>query len=58
MDVRMFTVGIGRGAGIPLHVNGFNVFTRLDEPTLQAIAQITGGTVGVIGEAARESRVS
>jgi Ca-activated chloride channel family protein len=41
--VRIFTVGIGSAAGIPLHVNGFNVFTRLDEPTLQAIAQISGG---------------
>jgi Ca-activated chloride channel family protein len=26
-----------------LQVNGFNVFTRLDEPTLQGIAQITDG---------------
>ena len=41
--VRIYTVGIGSAAGIPLHVNGFNVFTRLDEPTLQGIAQITDG---------------
>jgi Ca-activated chloride channel homolog len=41
--VRIFTVGIGSAAGIPLQVNGFNVFTRLDEPTLQGIAQITDG---------------
>ena len=31
-------------AGINLHVNGFNVHTRLDEATLQQIAQLTGGT--------------
>jgi Ca-activated chloride channel family protein len=41
--VRIYTIGIGSAAGIPLHVNGFNVFTRLDEPTLQGIAQITDG---------------
>ena len=41
--VRIYTIGIGSAAGIPLHVNGFNVYTRLDEATLQGIAQITGG---------------
>ncbi len=41
--VRIYTVGIGSAAGTTLHVNGFNVFTQLDEATLQHIAQITGG---------------
>jgi hypothetical protein len=42
--IRIYTVGIGSAAGIALHINGFNVFTRLDESTLQQIAQLTGGT--------------
>ncbi len=39
--VRVYTVGIGSAAGIALHINGYNVFTRLDEATLQNIAQLT-----------------
>lgn len=42
--IRIYTVGIGSAAGTALHINGFNVFTRLDEATLQQIAQLTGGT--------------
>ncbi len=42
--VRVYTVGIGSAAGTTLHVNGFTVFTQLDEPTLQQIAKTTGGT--------------
>jgi Ca-activated chloride channel family protein len=42
--VRIYTVGIGSAAGTTLHVNGFTVRTRLDEATLQRIAQLTGGT--------------
>jgi Ca-activated chloride channel family protein len=42
--VRIYTVGIGSAAGVSLHVNGFTVFTQLDEPTLKQIAQTTGGT--------------
>ncbi len=42
--VRIYTVGIGSPAGTNLHVNGFNVFTRLDEAALQQISQLTGGT--------------
>jgi len=41
--VRIYTVGIGSAAGTTLHVNGFTVHTRLDEPTLQQIAQMTEG---------------
>lgn len=41
--VRIFTVGIGSAAGTSLHINGFTVFTQLDEATLQQIAQLTGG---------------
>jgi Ca-activated chloride channel homolog len=42
--VRIYTVGIGTAAGTVLHINGFSVFTQLDEATLQQIAQITGGS--------------
>lgn len=41
--VRVYTIGIGSAAGTVLTVNGFTVHTRLDEQTLQQIAQITGG---------------
>lgn len=42
--VRIFTIGIGSAAGIELKVNGFTVFTQLDEELLKQIAQMTGGT--------------
>ena len=42
--VRIFTVGIGSAAGTALHINGFNVFTRLDDAILKQISQLTGGT--------------
>jgi Ca-activated chloride channel family protein len=42
--VRIYTVGIGSAAGTTLHINGFTVFTQLDEQALQQIAKATGGT--------------
>lgn len=42
--VRIYTVGIGSPLGTTLHINGFDVFTRLDEAMLQQISQMTGGT--------------
>lgn len=41
--VRIHTVGIGSVAGATLEVEGFTVHSRLDEPTLQAIADVTSG---------------
>ena len=41
--VRIYTVGLGSAQGTTLHVNGFTVFTQLNEPMLQQIAQITHG---------------
>jgi Ca-activated chloride channel family protein len=41
--VRIYTVGVGSAQGTTLHVNGFTVFTQLNEPMLQQIAKITGG---------------
>ncbi len=42
--VRIYTVGIGSATGANLHIEGFTIHTQLDEPTLQQISQITGGT--------------
>lgn len=41
--VRIYTVGIGSAEGTELEVNGFMVFTQLNEPLLQQIADLTGG---------------
>jgi len=42
--VRIYTVGIGSPDGATLDINGFRVHTQLDEPALQQIADVTGGT--------------
>ena len=41
--VRIFTVGVGSAAGTTLEVEGFKVHSRLDEPTLRQISEITDG---------------
>ena len=41
--VRIYTIGIGSAAGTVLNIEGFNVFTQLNEALLQAIAQLTSG---------------
>jgi len=41
--VRVHSIGIGSSAGTVLQVNGFTVFTQLDEPMLQQISQMTDG---------------
>ncbi len=41
--VRVYTVGVGSPTGITLELEGFSVFTQLDESTLRQIAQITDG---------------
>jgi Ca-activated chloride channel family protein len=42
--VRVHTVGIGSAEGATLEIEGFAVHTRLDEATLQGIAEMTGGS--------------
>lgn len=42
--IRVHTIGIGSTAGAVLNIEGFTVRSRLDEGTLQQIAQMTGGT--------------
>ncbi len=41
--VRVYTIGVGSPAGTTLTVNGFTVFTQLNEPMLQQIASMTDG---------------
>jgi Ca-activated chloride channel family protein len=43
LGVRIHTIGIGSPTGTILQVNGFTVFTQLDELTLQQISQMTDG---------------
>jgi Ca-activated chloride channel family protein len=42
--IRIYTIGIGSPQGTNLHVNGYNVFTSLNEDLLKQIADSTGGT--------------
>lgn len=41
--VRIYPVGLGSAAGAVLEIDGFNVFTQLNEPLLQQIALVTDG---------------
>jgi Ca-activated chloride channel homolog len=41
--VRIFTVGIGSAEGATLEVEGFMVHSRLDEPLLRQISEVTDG---------------
>ena len=41
--VRVYTIGIGSALGTILNIEGFSVFTQLDEPLLQTISGMTGG---------------
>lgn len=42
--IRIFPVGVGTAEGTTLEVEGFRVHSRLDEPSLRRIAEMTGGT--------------
>jgi Ca-activated chloride channel family protein len=42
--VHVDTVGVGTTAGTTVDVDGYHLFTGLDEATLKSIAQTTGGT--------------
>lgn len=42
--VRVHTVGIGTAEGAVVEVDGFNLFTQLNEPVLEQIALLTEGT--------------
>jgi Ca-activated chloride channel homolog len=42
--VKVDTVGVGTTQGTTVDVGGYHLFTALDEATLKAISQTTGGT--------------
>ncbi|GAA2740023.1 hypothetical protein GCM10009868_00490 [Terrabacter aerolatus] len=50
--VRIEPIGLGTPAGTTIQVDGFTVATALDEPSLQAVAQRTGGTYRRASDAA------
>lgn len=41
--VRIYTIGIGSTSGTTVEIDGFNVFTQLNEDVLKQIAQMTEG---------------
>lgn len=41
--IRIYSVGIGTAEGTTLEVEGFMVHSRLDEPMLRRVAEVTGG---------------
>ena len=43
LGVRIYTIGVGSAAGTELTVNGFTVFTQLNEELLQQMAAVTQG---------------
>jgi Ca-activated chloride channel family protein len=42
--IRLVTLGVGTAAGTTLDLDGFRVQTKLDEATLQSLADRTAGT--------------
>ncbi|NYG06518.1 Ca-activated chloride channel family protein [Phycicoccus badiiscoriae] len=55
--VRIYPVGLGSPQGTVLEVDGFQISTRLDEATLQAIAKTTDGTYYAATDAPSLSKV-
>ncbi|MCH8206176.1 MAG: VWA domain-containing protein [Chloroflexi bacterium] len=49
--VRIYTIGVGSPTGATIEIDGFNVFTQLDESTLQEIALLTEGEYFTAGDA-------
>jgi Ca-activated chloride channel family protein len=41
--VRIYTIGIGSSTGTTLEIDGYTVFTQLNETALEQIAGVTGG---------------
>ena len=50
--IRIYPVGIGSAAGTTVDLDGFQVFSALDEGLLQQIAMISGGTYNTAEDAA------
>lgn len=49
--VRIQTVGVGTARGAAVEVDGYQLNTALDESTLTAVAQVTGGAYHAAGDA-------
>ena len=47
--VRIHTIAVGSREGVELTVNGFTVFTKVDEEMLKQISEITKGTYYIAG---------
>jgi Ca-activated chloride channel family protein len=43
LGVRIYTIGIGSPEGALVNVEGFTVFSQLNEPVLRAISESSGG---------------
>ena len=43
LGVRIYTIGVGSPTGATIEIDGYNVFTQLNESTLQEIALLTEG---------------
>ncbi len=56
--VHVQTVGVGTTAGTTVEVDGYRVRTALDEATLRALAQTTGGAYHPAADAAELDRVA
>jgi Ca-activated chloride channel family protein len=44
LGVRIYTIGIGKPEGAIINVEGFSIQSQLNEPLLQDVSNITGGT--------------
>ena len=55
--VRIETIGLGTPQGTVIEVDGFSIATALDAPTLQRIAETTGGTYHAANDAASLAQV-
>jgi len=55
--VKVYTVGLGSPEGTFLELGGRSIFVRLDEETLKAIAEVTGGVYWRVSSTAELSRV-
>jgi Ca-activated chloride channel homolog len=57
LGVRIYTVGVGSIEGATITVEGFTVHSQLDEPTLQEIANISGGEYYYAGDEEELQRI-
>jgi Ca-activated chloride channel homolog len=56
--IHVDTVGVGTTAGTTIDVAGYHLFTALDESTLKAISQTTGGTYHPAQDASELDRLA